>query len=653
MLLGTFKVSEAKVMSRSFELKLFTDHYFDIGGQQKIINKIRAFDSNFDRNQLALIPEEGYLELEVSTNNEREIKYQEASVNQKILTLKEAELKIGNRITKREIQEQQIFDWIDNDFNINIDYSEHITNPDEDPEKGTINKSAINFENVFQKIENYVRENPNQFSLSVEKINAKMARGVSRLWWNPLRNSMGDERIPTAAYETTSDETAVSMRKIEAIRINGVNRHLHPNSFSQEQFERLKNLLPNDKSCKEFGCYNNHCRHQASEEEDTRVENGLCGYHRAKQIENFNHINQTIEENINRVRIICLNSNNLTEINQAMADLERIKTNNRQHFDNWLAQELLDELNNKKRSLDESYHSNNLLQDLKNNSIREIRDILSQNPIISSSDLSEINRDWEFQINSVNYQNDVNNIKERILLDIIIKRSERQEAERISINLEIAGRNADQLRKQLEEIEKSQGQQNYADNRFGIDNLKNELAKKINPEEYRQIILNNIRKSLIKYNIKSDDLDSHIEEKWEKLKSEKISDINEINQIEKEIVKNVGEKGTSKKLNLIFNQAEDALKTGENIKEIRSRLNNFVLSTDIYEKNLFSQQEKNIKSLLTKLENYSMQSSDSETSSGRFFSAMLIISFFFLVLVIVLIIKKRKNKDNHNSLKRK
>jgi len=103
-------------------------------------------------------------------------------------------------------------------------------------------------------------------------------------------------------------------------------------------------------------------------------------------------------------------------------------------------------------------------------------------------------------------ENDITNIKERIMADIVAKRKVKKEAENIANNLETEGKDAEQLKKQLEEVEKSKGQQNYEDNQSGIDNLKNELSKKVSEEEYSQIITNNIKNNMVKCDIKEDEL---------------------------------------------------------------------------------------------------------------------------------------------------
>ncbi|CAG8498291.1 2347_t:CDS:2 [Cetraspora pellucida] len=211
--------------------------------------------------------------------------------------------------------------------------------------------------------------------------------------------------------------------------------------------------------------------------------------------------------------------------------------------------------------------------------INTVEAALNLEPKIANSDLDEGCRQWKEQINAANDEKDIDNIKDRV-------------------NLQTEGKDAEALKKQLEEVEKAKGQQSYEDNQSAIDNLKNELAKKVSSEEYRQIIVETIEKTLTKYNIDANELDS-----------EKITDQNQVNEIEKKVVKNAGEKGSQKKLALIFSESQQALKSGKavEIKKAKNKLNNFMVSTDIYEKYLFSQREAEIKALLKELENYSSQ----------------------------------------------
>jgi hypothetical protein len=98
------------------------------------------------------------------------------------------------------------------------------------------------------------------------------------------------------------------------------------------------------------------------------------------------------------------------------------------------------------------------------------------------------------------------------MADVVVKRKAKKEAENIVNNLQTEGKDADQLKKQLQEVENSKGQQSYKDNQVGIDNLKDELSKKVSDEEYSQIIAGIVEKTLAKYSIKEDELDSKVEE---------------------------------------------------------------------------------------------------------------------------------------------
>jgi hypothetical protein len=203
------------------------------------------------------------------------------------------------------------------------------------------------------------------------------------------------------------------------------------------------------------------------------------------------------------------------------------------------------------------------------------------------------------------------------MADIVAKRKAKKEAENIVNNLETEGKDAEQLKKQLEEVEKSKGQQSYEDNQSGIDNLKDELSKKVSGEEYCQIIVNTIEKNMAKYGVKSNELTPEVKKELERLKSGEIKDKNQINEIEKKVAKNVGEKGSEKKLNLILIESMEALNSGkkDKIKKAKDKLNNFLFTTDIYEKALLSQKENDIKQALKKLENYSAQK---QTNSDKF-----------------------------------
>ncbi|CAI2195129.1 18614_t:CDS:2, partial [Funneliformis geosporum] len=149
------------------------------------------------------------------------------------------------------------------------------------------------------------------------------------------------------------------------------------------------------------------------------------------------------------------------------------------------------------------------------------------------------------QIAGADSENDILNIKDQVMADLEAKKKAKKEAKNLANNLETKGKDAKQLKKQLEEVEKSKGQQSYEDNQVGVDNLKNELAQKVSEEEYCQIIVDTIEKNMAKYDIKEQELEPEIKADLAKLKSREIKDNNQINEIEKKVAKNVGQKAST------------------------------------------------------------------------------------------------------------
>ncbi|RIA93323.1 hypothetical protein C1645_735605 [Glomus cerebriforme] len=141
--------------------------------------------------------------------------------------------------------------------------------------------------------------------------------------------------------------------------------------------------------CKAPGCYNNYAdiiNHDPSEE--TRVENGRCGYHRRKESGEVEiNSNDGVLEIINQARNTYENSNNLVEINQAISDLENIKNDQ--------GNESSGDTGNNGESSETTPSGNTTtsLQTIKNNAIQEIKTALvSPEPALADTDLSQDNR---------------------------------------------------------------------------------------------------------------------------------------------------------------------------------------------------------------------------------------------------------------------
>ncbi|CAI2202064.1 1095_t:CDS:2, partial [Funneliformis geosporum] len=88
-------------------------------------------------------------------------------------------------------------------------------------------------------------------------------------------------------------------------------------------------------------------------------------------------------------------------------------------------------------------------------------------PPFPSDSLASVRTQACQQISGADSENDILNIKDRVMADLEAKKKAKKEAKNLADNLETKGKDAEQLKKQLEEVEKSKGQQTYEDNQAG------------------------------------------------------------------------------------------------------------------------------------------------------------------------------------------
>ncbi|CAI2189363.1 4745_t:CDS:2, partial [Funneliformis geosporum] len=158
--------------------------------------------------------------------------------------------------------------------------------------RGVINNEEL--ETITDTIVNYISHHQGEFSLK------------------------GD-RLTYNAYGL-GEEQAGRMRYIEK-GTGAQHRCLFPRFFSEQQYERIKNALGDNVSCKVPGCYNNYAgTRNYNEIDEVSVINGRCGYHRRMENGDLPLPNQEPEDQTagagisehERKRIIrnALNNNN-------------------------------------------------------------------------------------------------------------------------------------------------------------------------------------------------------------------------------------------------------------------------------------------------------------------------------------------------------
>lgn len=83
------------------------------------------------------------------------------------------------------------------------------------------------------------------------------------------------------------------------------------------------------------------------------------------------------------------------------------------------------------------------------------------------------------------------------------------------------------------------------------------------------------------------------------------------------------------------------------LKKIKKGLYNFSLSTNVYQNKAYKNKENDVKNMLNKLENYSVQNNATQPSKGLFRPEIVIpvVLLVALTMVAVVIVRRRKNTE--------
>ncbi|CAH1755732.1 9160_t:CDS:10 [Entrophospora sp. SA101] len=189
--------------------------------------------------------------------------------------------------------------------------------------------------------------------------------------------------------------------------------------------------------------------------------------------------------------------------------------------------------------------------------------------------------------------------------------------------------NYQELETKIKEIDKYQGEASY-EQQYGeeIKQLKINLGK-LDKVKYREGVVQKIKNELEESGVKESDLDEETKNDLTKLKSGEIKDINKISAIENKIISKTG--------NVDYLERE--------LKKIKKGLYEFQISNNVYHNKAYQSKEKDVQAMLTKLENYSVQSNTAQPSKGLFRPEIIIPAFLLVVLVAAVIVLVRKRRQ--------
>ena len=212
----------------------------------------------------------------------------------------------------------------------------------------------------------------------------------------------------------------------------------------------------------------------------------------------------------------------------------------------------------------------------------------------------------------------------------------------------------EELEAKIEEIDKYQGEMSYDERKEEIKQLKNKLGD-LNKDKYREKIVKKITNELEESGIKESDLDEEAKEELSKLRNGEINDIGKINELENKINTKTGEKKAENNLNSLLEQAKKLVEgvtrgtadfLQKELRKIKKDLYSFSFSNNVYWKSAYQNKENDVKQMLTKLENYSVQNNATQQPKSSFFRKEIVIPFSLLAIIltgaVVIVIRRRR-----------
>ncbi len=308
----------------------------------------------------------------------------------------------------------------------------------------------------------------------------------------------------------------------------------------------------------------------------------------------------------------------------------------------------------------------------------EIETVLNQEPKITTSDLDGENRTYEKNLeNAILGEDEVKEIKERVLADILRKREAKNKAsgnkgdkrkredeeddeqdtpnkkpkvdenELVSLISQAQNTNKfEDLKTLLEKINAFEGEPIYQENQSVINSLKLKTAI-INKLEYKNGVVNNLKTRLDKIKDKIGDKNGTIVGKLEELKNS--TDMDDINRIENEITAEIGQSEANITLDKMIDELKEiwqgVIDKKINRSKVRTQLDKiktFQESTNSYKQSAYQAKSVELNSLMTKIDN-SLQTNQEGNGIAPWKIIVPVVGVVVL-LAVGLIVYRRKNK---------
>ncbi|MCE8159295.1 MAG: DUF1768 domain-containing protein [Candidatus Moeniiplasma glomeromycotorum] len=288
----------------------------------------------------------------------------------------------------------------------------------------------------------------------------------------------------------------------------------------------------------------------------------------------------------------------------------------------------------------------------------EISATLEQDPKITDSEL-DYHQNWREILKKFTDLNKIEIFKNDVIAHIKTKRKTKLEAEKAKNEVKNAqNKSGEELRQDLKNLKKKESDKSHQEQQEDIEKLSKKSAQE-DPNSYRKMAVDLIKENLKNNQIEESELEKlpEIKNDWKKINEEQTNQPEEIINAEKKINKKVNQIGAQKRFDKVLETANQALKLGEKkqLKKALEEIIKFVSSSNLYDQAIYSQlqQQKALKELKSKLENYSVNNSNLPPKSPLWKKvvpvSLLVILGGVIMITMIKIINIRKGRQKKKS----
>ncbi|CFW93463.1 Conserved protein of unknown function [endosymbiont DhMRE of Dentiscutata heterogama] len=303
----------------------------------------------------------------------------------------------------------------------------------------------------------------------------------------------------------------------------------------------------------------------------------------------------------------------------------------------------------------------------------EVNEVLNQDPVVFSSELSDNN--WDDLLSSAKTEQEINELRDRVLADIETKRNakkgkhkrEDEKGEDIhdnnrkpklgdedKKNYEDFLKNGilnevedNKLKSGLEVAIRLEGEKEYDDEKTRKE-IEEELWKR-NPQLCRSTIVTSLKERLKDNNINADELSEEVK----KLINGEITNEDKVKTIKEQAIKEIGQKGAERKWTTLFNKAKSLLeeakksiteKLKKDLKIIQEQIKSLGSETNSYLASFYSSNKGQVERLEKSISTVLNQNQTGSELTGTPWGIVIPVSLVVVAIAVVIVLVRKRRQ---------